>query len=105
MICMALIPFHSIPVGTYGAKVVHCCAQVDSISVGFALVIFLWLGFCEPHRLVYHAPVASSAIIGFMVFMATLPRLSLTRCVHALYGPMRRCQGSGQGSYLEENVV
>ncbi len=59
------------------------CAQVDSISVGFALIIFLWLGFREPHRLVFHAPVAYAAIMAVMGSLLFIPRMSLTWCARS----------------------
>jgi len=55
-------------------------AQVDTISVGFAVVIFLWLGFREPHRLAFHAPVAYVAVMALLGVIGALPRLALTWC-------------------------
>ena len=66
----------------------HRCSQVDSISVGFALIIFLWLGFHEPHRLAFHAPVAYAAIMAVMGSLLFIPRLSLTWCARSRRLPL-----------------
>ncbi len=42
--------------------------QVDKISILFALLIFVYLGFCRPHRFAYAAPVLFSAMMAIMVF-------------------------------------
>ena len=51
--------------------------------MGFALIIFLWLGFREPHRLAFHAPVAYAAIMAVMGSLLFIPRLSLTWCARS----------------------
>lgn len=73
-----------LPCPESGGKYQRHCAQVDSISVGFALIIFLWLGFREPHRLAFHAPVAYAAIMAVMGSLLFIPRLSLTWCARSL---------------------
>lgn len=79
-----------LPCPESGGKHQRHCAQVDSISVGFALIIFLWLGFREPHRLAFHAPVAYAAIMAVMGSLLFIPRLSLTWCAR------RRCLALGE---------
>ncbi|KAK9840588.1 hypothetical protein WJX81_003208 [Elliptochloris bilobata] len=53
-------------------------SKVDSISVAFALIIFVYLGFREPHRLAHHAPVAYCTVMALLCSMLFVPRLSLT---------------------------
>ena len=51
--------------------------------MGFALIIFLWLGFREPHRLAFHAPVAYAAIMAVLGSLLFILRLSLTWCARS----------------------
>ena len=57
------------PINTLGCS---CRAllllQVDKISILFALLIFVYLGFCRPHRLAFAAPVLYSGMMAIMVF-------------------------------------
>jgi len=78
----------------------HLCPQVDAINVGFAIFIFLWLGFREPHRLAFHAPIAYSAVLALLGTVLALLWLARDWCgcatsrrhaacpvlLHALFG-------------------
>ena len=44
-----------------------CSLQVDKISILFALLIFLYLGFCRPHRLAFAAPVLYAIMMATMM--------------------------------------
>jgi len=58
-------------------------SQVDAINAGFAIVIFLWLGFREPHRLAFHAPIAYSAVLGLLGTVLALLWLARDWCGRA----------------------
>jgi len=61
----------------------YLCAQVDAINAGFAIVIFLWLGFREPHRLAFHAPVAYVAVLALLGTVLALLWLARDWCGRA----------------------
>lgn len=57
--------------------------QVDTINVSFAIIIFLVLGFREPHCLASHAPAAYCAVMALLCATLALPWLARDWCACA----------------------